>query len=257
MKNTLEDLVIGNVLPNDDQLLNLIKEANVEPLSFLTVVNFAKPCYEYVGSNCQPITGYSDETFLRGGPEFVFSIATEESRLASIQRQVAHFQEAKEPGFNPRAVRIDENLFDFTTGFGYRKKVMVLGLPLTYTVNYDMIHGIALQAELNEALINTCKQRLTAIKERHNLVYQHPSVPKNDEPLQKVFIQKRPDQSLTTREEEVLKLMAKGLTSSQIAATLQIAENTVETHRKNIFQKFEVKNIAELIKKASKLYWLE
>ena len=62
---------------------------------------------------------------------------------------------------------------------------------------------------------------------------------------------------LTAREEEVLKLLAKGLTSKQIGTAIFIEETTVETHRKNLFQKFGAKNIAELIKKASKLYWLE
>ena len=66
-----------------------------------------------------------------------------------------------------------------------------------------------------------------------------------------------PKEKLTTREEEVLKLLAKGFTSSQLASKLFIEENTVETHRKNILSKFEAKNIAELIKKASKVYWLE
>lgn len=257
MKNTLEDLVARNVLPDDDHLLKEIEVANLLPRSFLGVINFTKPDFEYVGPTCQAVTGYSRETFLMGGTKFVFSMTTEETALIMVQNQFAFSQQAKEPGFDPRTVRMAEHLVEFNTGFGHKKKLMVLGLPLTYTVNNDMAIGIALHPEVDDNLIKICKQRLTAIKERHNQVYHHASVSKNVEPLPKVFFQKRPEPSLTTREEEILKLMAKGLTSSQISAALHIAESTVETHRKNLFQKLEVKNVAELIKKASKLYWLE
>jgi DNA-binding NarL/FixJ family response regulator len=57
---------------------------------------------------------------------------------------------------------------------------------------------------------------------------------------------------LTRREKEVLELIASGLTNPEIAERLFISSTTVETHRKNLFQKFEVKNVASLINKASK-----
>lgn len=57
---------------------------------------------------------------------------------------------------------------------------------------------------------------------------------------------------ITTREKEVLQLIAEGLTSPQIASTLFISLNTVETHRKNLLLKFEVNNTASLIKQAAR-----
>jgi len=57
---------------------------------------------------------------------------------------------------------------------------------------------------------------------------------------------------LTRREKEVLELIASGLTNPEIALNLFISNTTVETHRKNLLQKFEVKNVASLINKASK-----
>lgn len=56
---------------------------------------------------------------------------------------------------------------------------------------------------------------------------------------------------LTRREKEVLNLIAKELTSKEIAKELFLSEETIRSHRKNIFAKFEVKNVAGLIKKAS------
>lgn len=62
---------------------------------------------------------------------------------------------------------------------------------------------------------------------------------------------------ISEREKEVLRLIAEGLTSNQIAEQLSIHKDTVKTHRDNLFTKLNVKNMAELIKKAyeMKLIW--
>lgn len=53
---------------------------------------------------------------------------------------------------------------------------------------------------------------------------------------------------LTRREVEILGLIAGGDTTSMIAESLFLSPLTVETHRKNLLQKFQVKNVASLIK---------
>lgn len=55
---------------------------------------------------------------------------------------------------------------------------------------------------------------------------------------------------LTRREKEVLQQIADGMTNNQIAEKLFISPTTVDTHRSSILSKFEVKNTANLIKKA-------
>lgn len=55
---------------------------------------------------------------------------------------------------------------------------------------------------------------------------------------------------LTKREKEVLKLVADGLTTPSIAEKLFISPLTVETHRRNLMQKFGVNNSASLTKSA-------
>lgn len=54
--------------------------------------------------------------------------------------------------------------------------------------------------------------------------------------------------SITQREMEILQLIALGNTSGEIAKTLFISKNTVETHRKNLLGKLSVKNTAALLK---------
>lgn len=58
--------------------------------------------------------------------------------------------------------------------------------------------------------------------------------------------------SLSSREKEVLELIAKEFTTIEIGEKLFISERTVEGHRKNLLSKFDVKNTAGLIIKAVK-----
>ncbi len=59
-------------------------------------------------------------------------------------------------------------------------------------------------------------------------------------------------QHLTSREIEILKLIAKELPSNQIAEKLFISMATVETHRRNLMQKIGVKTSIGLVKYAWK-----
>jgi two-component system response regulator NreC len=52
---------------------------------------------------------------------------------------------------------------------------------------------------------------------------------------------------LTTREREVLQVLAEGRNNKEVAALLNLSLYTVETHRSNIFQKLNLHNGAELI----------
>lgn len=56
--------------------------------------------------------------------------------------------------------------------------------------------------------------------------------------------------ALTTREREVLQLIAEGMTSKQIATRLHLAASTVETHRKLVSAKLDVHTVAGLTKLA-------
>jgi two-component system, NarL family, response regulator NreC len=52
---------------------------------------------------------------------------------------------------------------------------------------------------------------------------------------------------LTTREREVLQLLAEGRNNKEVAGVLNLSLYTVETHRSNIFQKLNLHSGAELI----------
>ena len=72
--------------------------------------------------------------------------------------------------------------------------------------------------------------------------YQHPQPEINDD-----------NNGLTQREKQVLKLVAEGRTSQEIAEFLVVSKKTVMCHRANIYQKLGTHNRSELIRYAMRL----
>ncbi|MDY7030243.1 MAG: response regulator transcription factor, partial [Spirochaetota bacterium] len=60
-------------------------------------------------------------------------------------------------------------------------------------------------------------------------------------------------ESLTAREQEIMRLLAEGFSVKKIAQSLFISFRTVENHRTSIFRKLNVKNAAELVHYATRL----
>ena len=65
-------------------------------------------------------------------------------------------------------------------------------------------------------------------------------------------LRSNPDQPhLTEREKQIIVNISEGLTNSEIAKKLFISQRTVDTHRKNILNKLQLRNTAALIKYAA------
>lgn len=62
--------------------------------------------------------------------------------------------------------------------------------------------------------------------------------------------------SVSQREREVLTLMAQGHTTAKIGEQMFISPLTVESHRRNLLQKFGVANTASLIHKATEMKYI-
>lgn len=73
------------------------------------------------------------------------------------------------------------------------------------------------------------------------------------ESLQKLNKQNLKIPKITRREKEVLLLIADGFTTHEIAEKLFISSHTVESHRKNLMEKFHVKSMTSVISRVSDL----
>lgn len=58
------------------------------------------------------------------------------------------------------------------------------------------------------------------------------------------------ESNLSMREIEVLRLIADGLKTDEIAERLRVKPNTIETHRRHLLDKLDVRNSAELVRRA-------
>lgn len=66
-----------------------------------------------------------------------------------------------------------------------------------------------------------------------------------------------PEDPLTARELQVVKLIAEGFTSDEIARELVISRKTVDRHRANVLQKLGMRNVAEVTRYAIRRGLLE
>jgi len=63
-------------------------------------------------------------------------------------------------------------------------------------------------------------------------------------------------EELTRREKQILTLLIEGRLSKEISSILKISKQTVDTHRKNMLHKKNLKNTSELIGKAIRYGWI-
>lgn len=63
--------------------------------------------------------------------------------------------------------------------------------------------------------------------------------------------------SLSTREREIVQLLAEGRSSKEVASVLGISIKTAETHRANIMRKLEMHSVSELVRYAVKNCMIE
>ncbi len=74
-----------------------------------------------------------------------------------------------------------------------------------------------------------------------------------DQNFQKTSISETNYDRLTRREQEIMRLVAQGLSSKEIAGRLFISPKTVENHRTKIMEKLAVGSVVDLVKYAAKL----
>jgi DNA-binding NarL/FixJ family response regulator len=68
--------------------------------------------------------------------------------------------------------------------------------------------------------------------------------------MKSIELQSAEEAGLTMREVEVLRLIADGLNTEEIGTRLYVSPNTIETHRRHLLEKLNVRNAAELVRRA-------
>ena len=118
-----------------------------------------------------------------------------------------------------------------------RIKILVLSM-FKNMQSYKDIDGFLLKETDKDELIEAIN-RIVIQKEK---VFA-----KNDDAFEEFDFRKS---ILSSREKEIIQLISEEFTTEEIAEKLLISKHTIEAHRKNIFFKLGVKNIAGLISKS-------
>jgi DNA-binding NarL/FixJ family response regulator len=91
--------------------------------------------------------------------------------------------------------------------------------------------------EVEKAIVDVCNDKSYISIEILNNILKHP---------QKSGFNNIPE-NLTEREAEILLLICKGLTNSEIAGQLVLSKRTIDKHRENLLLKTQSKNTASLV----------
>ncbi len=130
-------------------------------------------------------------------------------------------------------------------------KVLVLSMYKTKEFSTALLHAGASGYLLKNTGLNELVNAIKMVHEGKKLL---------DDQLASVKEKPRDESekyTLSKRETEIIKLLAQGLTAPEIGEKIFISHYTVETHRKNLLNKLQLKNTAELIKYAAQLGLLD
>lgn len=123
-------------------------------------------------------------------------------------------------------------------------KILVLSM-FKNMQSYEEIDGFLSKETGKEELINTINGIVTSGKKYFS---------KNDDAFEDFEFKKN---ILSSREKDIIQLISEQYTTDEIAKKLFISKHTIEAHRKNIFFKLQVKNIAGLINKSIHLGFIK
>ena len=111
-------------------------------------------------------------------------------------------------------------------------KILVLSMYKTDLIDDSDINGYILKESSSEMILKKVKETLD-----------------KDARISR-FESSQSHNNLSKREQEIVIEIGNGFSSDQIADRLNLSYYTIESHKKNIFLKLNVKTTAELIKKA-------
>jgi two-component system response regulator NreC len=130
-------------------------------------------------------------------------------------------------------------------------KVLCLTSQSDPRVVLDMIHYGAIGFVLKQACHDDLKTAIRAARDGKSFFSSHVAgvvVDDHRGNFINEFDLAAPD--LSSREREVLQLLAEGHTSREIGAILSISPRTVDTHRRRIMKKLQIRHLAGLVKYA-------
>lgn len=206
-------------------------------------LDFSKKKYLHITGSKQ-LTGFSDTTFFDGGFDLVIDRWNKEDFKVyndKIFPDLVHFLKLN-PIFDSANTIYSCN-YRFKTKSG-----KVIEMLQRTSFIFDPVSGVPLASY---GVVTD----ITHFKQNPGMIYTIESDNGSDRDLlfRKVYFKDDDFSQLSKRETEVLKWMADGLSSKQIADKLKLSIHTINNHRKNMLYKTNCTSSAELVKKVVEL----
>ncbi|MCA6075628.1 helix-turn-helix domain-containing protein [Fulvivirga sedimenti] len=225
-----------------DEFQSALESLNNIPNSFFAINWYSSSDYLWISKTVEKVSGYDIRNFQKMGIMFILSITPKElidPISAQLTREIADLEKDLRLLTKPVIMDVDGGITR-PDGELVRLKCLtaildqVSGPKRTYFVLSTYISMNHDKAQL-EVATNEAKSLLKKI---HSLYIE--MKPKRFKSIEAIC-------SLTSREREVADLIRNGENSKEIAGHLNIATNTVISHRKNLLKKLDVRNTAEMV----------
>ena len=212
--------------------------------SFYFTMNHHKMDFEFVSKEIKTVLGYEPD-------EFTIPFAI----------QIIH------PEDRPYFLRMGETLYSFISQITFEK---FLNYKMRYDIRYQKKDGsycrvlyqtIIIEHDGLDRILRTfgTYTDITYLKEDGvpalSFIGMNGMPSYINVPLENKDLPTEKD-NITYRERQVLKLLAEGRLSKEIAVLLSISKETVDRHRKNMLHKKGLANTSELVSKAIRQGWI-
>lgn len=201
----------------------------------LYVIDYQTRAFDYVSENPLFLCGKSSEEVKALGYAFYFQNVKPDDVELLIKINEAGFEFYENIPVDER--KLYSISYDFYLINGKKNKVLVNHklTPIFLTEGGQIWKALCIVSLSN----NTSSGNIVISKERSDEFWKYDVVAKKWEKEEKI--------KLSQREYEILSLYASGLTINEIGEKLFISADTVKFHRKKLFDKIGVNNIAEAL----------
>jgi len=221
------------------------KRVNVFDKKFIRIVDFSSKHYYYISPEVEALTGFSVSEFREGGLWFVL-------------RTIHPLDMAK---LVVLVTRVNNKLNELTAEEKMNARlsydIRVRCKDGTYKRLLQYCKILLLDNNQKPALLLFTSSDITGYKLEEHMDYTLEVSDQNSHfvPILKGALGNKKN-PLALRESQILKLIADGVSSKDIAGKLGVSIETVKTQRRNMLGKTEAKNTVHLIRLAIANYWI-
>lgn len=212
-----------------------LKEYSVIGQAYYTVFDYVHCRFTYLEGSVAQVTGFASEQLLNGSLKFLAKQLHPDDRplLLKVMGRINHYLLQAPPSEKPYI------------SYCYRLRTKESGY-------IRVLHEWMRLVRDPKGRLLYCLERCTDIthwqsESQVTLSIHTPGVQPN---IVYTPVEQERTIAFTSSERNVIRLLAQGLSSKQIAAELGIAFNTVNTYRRNMLRKSNVKNSTELVQLA-------